>query len=69
VIWLHTSGFSSFDKIKIVKDGEKVFEKFNASKEDAILRYKKLISEIKKAWSENPLIEKLELGLVVLTHQ
>lgn len=50
------------------KEGEKVFEKFNASKVDTILRYKKLIPEIKKAWGENPLIGELEEQLALLTN-
>lgn len=47
----------------IVKDGIDVFNKFNASKEETLLRYQKLIPEIKKAWNKNPLITDLELGL------
>ena len=48
------------------KDGEKVFEKFNARKDDTILRYQKLIPDIKNAWPENPLIGELELELTAL---
>lgn len=44
----------------IAKDGESVFKKFNVGKADTILRYKKLIPEIKKAWIRNPLIKDLE---------
>ena len=47
----------------IARDGESVFKKFNASKEDTILRYKKLIPEIKKAWIQNPLMIDLEYEL------
>lgn len=52
----------------IAIDGEKVFDKFNASKENTILRYKKLIPVIKKAWGENPLIGELEEQLSLLTN-
>jgi len=47
----------------IVRDGESVFKKFNASKEDTIQRYKKLIPEIKKTWIQNPLMIDLEYEL------
>lgn len=47
----------------LVKDGEEVFKKFNASKEDTLLRYRRLIPEIGNAWSENPLLADLEAGL------
>lgn len=36
----------------IEKDGDEVFTNFNASKEDTILRYKKLIPGIEKAWKK-----------------
>ena len=42
------------------KDGDKVWERFNASKADTIKRYNALIPELKRTWSENPLIEDLE---------
>lgn len=60
---------------------DKVFEKFNADKENTILRYKKLIPEIKKAWpaavlrqaqdygevkDQNPLVGELEKQLQLL---
>lgn len=44
-------------------EGEKVFQKFNASKENTILRYKKLISEIEETWKANPLIGDLQSSL------
>lgn len=47
----------------IAKDSENVFTKFNASKQDTLLRYQKLVPEIKKAWAANPLIPDLESGL------
>lgn len=50
----------------LVIHGQRVFEKFNASKEDTILQYNRLIPEIKKAWSKNPLLLDLEVGLVTL---
>ena len=50
----------------LVKNGQSVFEKFNASKEDTLLRYQRLIPEIKNTWSENPLLEDLEIGLSTL---
>ena len=53
--------------VDIAKWGDKVFESFNASKEDTIKRYAKLIPEIKKAWDKNPLISDLESALVQLT--
>lgn len=48
------------------KHGESVFKKFNASKTDTLLRYERLIPEIRKAWNENPLLEDLEKGLSAL---
>ncbi len=48
------------------KNGQSVFEKFNAFKEDTLLRYERLIPEIKKAWNENPLLADLEAGLSTL---
>ncbi len=50
----------------LVKNGQSVFKKFNASKEDTLLRYERLIPEIRNAWSENPLLEDLEAGLSTL---
>lgn len=52
--------------VDIAKLGDKGFESFNASKEDTIKRYAKLIPEIKKAWSKNPLLTDLEYGLIRL---
>lgn len=48
------------------KHGLSVFEKFNASKEDTLLRYERLIPEIRNAWRESPLLADLEAGLSVL---
>jgi (p)ppGpp synthase/HD superfamily hydrolase len=42
------------------KDGDMVWERFNASKADTIKRYNALIPELKRVWLENPLIEDLE---------
>lgn len=47
----------------ITAEGVSIFTKFNATKEETILRYQKLIPEIKLAWSENPLLRDLEYGL------
>jgi len=43
--------------------GAEVFSSFNASKEDTLLRYQKLIPEIAKAWPENPLLPDLQTEL------
>lgn len=45
------------------KEGPLVFERFNASKEEIVQRYQKLIPEIKRLWPENPLIEDLTIAL------
>ncbi len=50
----------------LVKNGQSVFEKFNASKKDTLLRYERLIPEIKKSWNKNPLLLDLESGLLIL---
>jgi (p)ppGpp synthase/HD superfamily hydrolase len=42
------------------KDGDVVWERFNASKADTIKRYDALIPELKRVWSENLLLEDLE---------
>ncbi|MCR4305629.1 MAG: HD domain-containing protein [Candidatus Daviesbacteria bacterium] len=47
----------------IEEEGLSVFNRFNASKENSILRYRKLIPEIKKAWDKNPLVADLEFNL------
>lgn len=47
----------------IVKDGVEVLNKFNATKEETLLRYQKLIPELIKAWDKNPLIADLEFSL------
>ena len=44
-------------------NGVEVFDIFNASKTDTLIRYKRLIPTIENAWSENPLIEDLKSGL------
>lgn len=41
------------------KDGDKVWERFNASKADTIKRYNVLIPELKGTWPDNPLIKDL----------
>ncbi len=41
------------------KDGDKMFKNFNASKEDQLDRYDKLIPAIEKAWPANPLLPDL----------
>lgn len=50
----------------LAKDGEKIFSKFNASKEDTINRYKNIVTELEKAWSNNPLLDDLKAGLNIL---
>jgi len=50
----------------ISTNGEVVFSKFNATKNDTVTRYKKLIPEIKRSWSDNPLLTDLEYGLIRL---
>lgn len=50
----------------IANHGVSVFSKFNASKEDTILRYKKLIPELRKYYPENPLMNELESALTTL---
>jgi len=42
------------------KEGDKMFERFNASKKDQLNRYKKLIPTIAKAWPGNPLLPDLK---------
>lgn len=41
-------------------DGDKTWNRFNANKEDIRTRYERLILEIEKAWSENPLLADLK---------
>lgn len=48
------------------KEGDKMFLRFNAPKEKQLLRYTKLIHEIKEAWSENPLLVDLETSMKTL---
>lgn len=43
--------------------GEKVFEYFNASKEEQIERYVRLIAKIEPVWMENPLLPDLKEAL------
>ena len=50
----------------ISHDGITVFGRFNASKEDTITRYSKLIPAIRSAWSENPLLLDLASALSTL---
>ncbi|PIQ73052.1 hypothetical protein COV58_04605 [Candidatus Roizmanbacteria bacterium CG11_big_fil_rev_8_21_14_0_20_36_8] len=47
----------------IKTQGDEVFESFNASKEDTILRYKKLIGALEKTWADNPLLGDLKVGI------
>lgn len=44
----------------IEKDGEKIWERFNASKADTIKRYDALIPELSKTWEDNPLAPDLQ---------
>ncbi len=48
------------------KEGDKMFLRFNAPKEKQLLRYTKLIHELKLAWPKNPLIVDLEANLITL---
>ena len=41
------------------KDGVIVWKRFNASKQDTITRYEKLIPEIERVWTDNPLLKDL----------
>jgi (p)ppGpp synthase/HD superfamily hydrolase len=50
----------------LVANGQRVFEKFNASKEDTLSRYERLIPAIRTAWPDNPLLSDLETGLASL---
>jgi len=43
-------------------EGEVVWERFNASKEDIVLRYEMLVAEIGRVWPENPLLEELRIA-------
>lgn len=45
------------------KEGDAMFQRFNAPKEAQLARYKKLITEISKRWPENPLLAELEVNL------
>lgn len=40
--------------------GMKVFEVFNAPQEKILAKYKKIIAELKRYWSENPLLTDIE---------
>ncbi len=50
----------------IATNGTSVFSKFNASQEDTIQRYQKLIPEIQNTWIENPLCDDLHIALETL---
>lgn len=45
------------------KDGDEVWQRFNASKVDTIKRYDALISELARVWSDNPLLHDLTASL------
>jgi (p)ppGpp synthase/HD superfamily hydrolase len=45
------------------KEGDKMFEKFNATKEKQLERYKILVPTIEKTWPENPLLPDLKEAL------
>lgn len=47
----------------IARDGVKVLDKFNASREQTIEWYEKLIAEIVRCWPENPLAGELQKEL------
>lgn len=48
------------------KEGDKMFLRFNASKEKQLLRYTKLIHELKNTWQDNPLLSDLEENLKIV---
>lgn len=50
-------------------ESEKVFEHFNASKEEQIERYVKLIAKLKSVWLENPLLSELKQVLKFFKHE
>lgn len=45
------------------KDGDTVWQRFNATKADTIKRYNTLIPELARVWSENPLLDDLTASL------
>lgn len=47
-------------------EGDNMFKRFNASKEMQAERYKNVILELKKAWSQNPLLPDLEANIKTL---
>ena len=46
----------------IDEQGEKVWERFNASKEKQICHYKNLVEALEKAWPENPLLGEIKMN-------
>ncbi len=50
----------------VATNGISVFSKFNASQEDTIQRYQKLIPEIQNTWIENPICDDLRIALETL---
>jgi len=48
------------------KEGDAMFERFNAPKKAQLERYEKLITAIGKKWPLNPLLGKLEVNLAVV---
>jgi (p)ppGpp synthase/HD superfamily hydrolase len=49
------------------KDGAKIFFNFKASSDKQLSRHQKLISELKRAWKDNPLLLEIEKGLAEFT--
>lgn len=47
-------------------EGDKMFKRFNATKEKQKTRYTNLITELKKTWPKNPLMKELESNLKIL---
>ena len=47
----------------IAEKGDSAFDSFNASKPETITRYQKLLFELEKAWSDNPLLNDLKEAL------
>lgn len=44
-------------------NGQRVFDKFNASKSDTVTRYRKLETELTRVWPENPLLTDLHTAM------
>lgn len=55
------------EKIIVYKNiGEKMFDFFNAPKKQQIDHYEKIITNLKKSWRNNPILNELELSFLKL---